>query len=355
MKLDRYILRELAVPFLIGTISVVLMFQANVLIFFFKTFSASNVPFVALVKYLIYKTPFYLNMTFPVGMALAASLAMSRLTRESELTAMRAAGAPILRVMVPLAFAGILVGLLNFYVGERLVPRGEKAASKLGSQLGMLGAIPDFKSNVSINIQKYSANFGSVAKGPNNTIILSKILLIERPNESEIDLYTFDSGVYEKGNWNFGKGFRRAIVGEDLMSMKATSVHIYEPINLSDLYQPAVPTEQSTEELLQGIREGKSLGRDTAPLEVSYYTRYSVPAACLVFAIVGPIFAIWLGRGGGFVGVLLSILMVVLYYNVYVISTEIFGRNGWLSPWLAAWLADIIFLVLGVVGLRRLE
>ena len=53
--------------------------------------------------------------------------------------------------------------------------------------------------------------------------------------------------------------------------------------------------------------------------------------------------------------VILLLLMVLLYYNVFVISTEIFGRNGWLSPLAAAWLPNLIFIIFAVLGLRRLE
>ena len=74
--LDRYVLRELMVPFLIGTIAVVLMFQANTLIFQLKTFSMSAVPPIALFNLILYKTPGYLNMTLPIGMSLAASLVL---------------------------------------------------------------------------------------------------------------------------------------------------------------------------------------------------------------------------------------------------------------------------------------
>lgn len=72
--LDRYIIRELIVPFLIGTVAVVLMFQANTLIYMMKTYSVSNVPPLALAQIILYKTPDFLRMTLPVGMALASSL-----------------------------------------------------------------------------------------------------------------------------------------------------------------------------------------------------------------------------------------------------------------------------------------
>ena len=107
-RLDRYILREMFVPFLIGTIAVVLMFQINELIALYKNFNLNAVPMTAVLQVILFKTPAYLNMTLPVGVSLASSLAISRLTRESELTAIRSAGVSILRVVRPVMIAGVV-------------------------------------------------------------------------------------------------------------------------------------------------------------------------------------------------------------------------------------------------------
>src|SRR5271155_2939714 len=101
-RLDVYLIREMVVPFLIGTVSVVLMFQANTYMALARELQLNNVPFSAVIQVLYFKTPFFLSMTLPLGMALASSLAMSRIARESELTAFRAAGARILRVLAPI-------------------------------------------------------------------------------------------------------------------------------------------------------------------------------------------------------------------------------------------------------------
>ena len=63
----------------------------------------------------------------------------------------------------------------------------------------------------------------------------------------------------------------------------------------------------------------------------------------------------YLPRNGGFVGVFLSIVIVLLYYNAFVISTEILSKIPQVPGWLAAWLPNILFIVAGVIAIRRLE
>ena len=352
-------------PFLIGTLAVVLMFQANLLIYLFKTFSMAAMPTPAILKFLLYKTPYFLNMTLPVGIALATSLAMSSLARESELTAMRAAGASILRVMVPISIFGLLVGVGNFYLEEKVMPPAEKAAARLSAQMMVLGMSPEFRSDVSLHIGTYWVNIKTVSRGENGALQLNNVFLFERPQDYTVGFYMAEQGSYKNGVWRFPNAQGWHFVGKaaappgstdyQLDQFKAGEMNIYQPTNIEDIFAQPQATEKTLSELRQAISEQRAMHSDTRSLEISYYNRFSVPAACYVFAIVAPVFAIWFGRSGGFVGILLSILMVMLYYNVYVISSDVFGEKGWFSPIVAAWLPDVLFVALGIIGLRRLE
>jgi len=355
-KLDRYLLRELLIPFLIGTVAVVLMFQANTLIAVSKEMQVQQLPALAIFQYILYRTPGYASMTLPVGMALASSLALSRLTRESELTAMRTAGVSILRVVRPVVIVGCLVALGNFWIVERVMPQSEVRARTMMNQLAMLGAAPTFRSNVVINIKSYTASFGTVSRGAPDEVLLTQILLIERPNPDEVWMYSAKDGTYRAGVWTLREPYLRILKGEDLVVAKGVqNLVINEPISIGNLLAQPQPTEQSLESLSKAIQQNRQMKRPTTELEIAYHSRFSVPAACILFALTGPVFAIRLSRSGAFVGVLLSIVLVLLYYNAFIISTEVIGRLGWVPPVLSAWLPNLIFLVLGFLALRRAE
>lgn len=354
--LDRYVLRELIVPFLIGTFAVVLMFQANMLIFQLKTFSLSAVPPEALVKLIMQKTPYFLNMTLPVGISLAASLAISRLARETELTAIRAAGGRILRVCMPIVGFGLLVAIGNFFLVEKVMPKTEAEARQIQTQLAILGATPEFKSNVVVNLRNYTANIGSVSSAKDNTLQLSRVLLFERPRVGEVVIIAAETGTYKLGVWNIPGATVWHVTGSTLTKMETKKdVLINEPTTVENFFATPMPEEQTAEQLLQAIDEGKRAGWDTTRLQVAYHVRFAIPASCIIFALVAPIFAVYFARSGAFFGILLSIILVFLYYNAHIISTEILGRNGILDPWLSAWLPNFIFLVFGILGIRRLE
>lgn len=355
-KIDSYVLRELMTPFLIGTVGVVLMFQANFLIFQLKTFSVSNVPLAATMQVILYSTPSFLRMTLPIGTSLAAALAMSRLARESELTAMRIAGVPILRICLPVFIFGIFVSGLNFYISEQVMPAAQVKARKLMQQVGLVGAMPEFKNNVAVNLAKYSANLGTVARTGESTLRLTDVFLFERPDADVLQVIHARSGEYADGNWVFMDTYLWRFQGENLVEAHSSKpVSINDPITVGDFFTTQLDDEKNAAELRDAIRQRKQQKVDSTQAEILYHSRFSVPASSLVFALVAPIFAILFARSGGFMGVLISIFIVFLYYNCYIISTDILGRNGVVSPFVAAWLPNFLFLAMSLVAIRRLE
>ena len=350
-------IRELIVPFLIGTVAVVLMFQVNTYIWAAKALNLDNVPLTAVFQYILYQTPGYLKMTLPVGMALAASLTMTRLARESELTAMRANGVGILRVITPIAVFGVVVALLNFYLVEKIIPISTRKANQIAQQIAIVGfGASTFKSNAFLELSKFSASFGSVQKGPKETLIISDVMLIERPEPGALALTTAKTASYDQGVWTFKDAYYYRVKGEDLTIARPKGDFIVnEKIVIDQIFNSLVPEEQSAEQLSKAIATGRKLRQDTRKQEVEFHTRFSWPAACAVFALVAPVFAVMFSRSGGFTGVLISIVMVGLYYNAFVISTEILGKIDFVPSWVAAWLPNILFATVGVWAIRRIE
>lgn len=355
-RLDRYVIRELFVPFLIGTLAVVLMFDINQLMAMTKEWNLSAVPKLAVAQFILYKTPFYLNMTLPVGMSLAASLAMSRLARESELTAMRGAGTRVFRVICPVAFVGLLVSIGGFFLNEKVMPLSEKRATNLQQEIGVLANAPDFAENVYIRLQQYQVSVRRVQRIGPDKVMLEDVLLFSRPSLDQIQVMLGDTGYYDHGQW-YMQDARVWVFGKDdqVLTFKPHQrVNFNEKIAVNDIIMPPQPEEETAGQLRDEIALNKLHHIPTQQLEINYQVRFSVPAACFIFAFVAPALAIMFARSG-FAGVLLSIFIVFLYFNVYVTTTQILGKDPAMPPIVAAWAPDVLFLILGLIAIRRLE
>ncbi len=354
-RLDRYVIRELFVPFMIGTLAVVMMFDINLIMAITKEADLSHVPKQAIAQLIMYKTPFFLNMTLPVGVSLAASLAMSRLSRESELTAMRSAGARILRVIRPIVLFGVVVAIGAFLNVEKLMPVTERKSNELQRQIGTLVMIPDLAQNVYVKLDKFQVHIGSANRAGQDRMSLTDILIYSNTIQGQDQLIHAAAGSYDHGAWNLNNAdvwiFEK---GELTRFRENQNWNINDKIAIDDLMMPPMPEEQTLTQLKKEIIEARKQHRPSKILEISYWVRFSTPAACIVFALFAPAVAIKFGKSG-FAGVLLSIVLVGIYYNAFVLTTEILGKNGSLPAIPAAWLPDIVFAVLGLFFIRRLE
>lgn len=355
-RLDRYVIRELIVPLLIGTVVIALLFLGNELIFLFKTVDARKVPLLAFFQLSLYKMPHWLNLTLPAGMAMGASLAIARLARESEITAMRAAGIRVWRIIWPVLVVGVVVSVVNFLVVDRIMPPAARAGQAVESRLFQLAATPTFQSNVVIKLDRYTASIGSVYSRQDGTVELTDIMLYERPNVGEVALYSSPSGTYAAGVWTIDEPYVYLMKGVDLLAGRSEeTITIDEEISLEAFFGSISPDQESVADLRRKIEERRRLNQDTKELEIRYHVKYSVPASCLLFAFAGALLAIRTARMGPFIGVLITLGLVLVYYNVYVVSTEIIGRNAWLDPISSAWLPNAIYLLLGILLLRGIE
>jgi lipopolysaccharide export system permease protein len=360
-RLDLYVIRQMLVPALTGTLVVVMMFQANAYIWLAKSFNVENIPLIARFQWIMFQTPGFMRMTLPVGTALAAALCMTRLARESELTAMRAAGTRILRVIFPVFVFGILIGILNFYVVDRLVPIASRKANELERKNANLGAIALMKSNSFLQLDQFAASLGTVIKDPkNDSLTISNIVLVERTTPTRTLIVTADRGRYDKGIWDLTQATSYLFEGEDVLKLTPLDkFEIHQNLSLSQLFDNNSAgmsiEEEPTPVLRKQIADDVAAKIDPKPAEVELSERYAVPASCAVFAVTSSVFSIWLGRSGGYAGVLVSFFVVLLYYNAFVISTQILGKLDSVPSWVAAWLPNLSFGLVALFFLRKLE
>lgn len=77
----------------------------------------------AIGKYYLYQTPYNLLLTMPMAMLIATILSLGELGRHGELTAMKASGISLYRVVAPVLAFALLLSLAVLGLGETLVPR----------------------------------------------------------------------------------------------------------------------------------------------------------------------------------------------------------------------------------------
>ncbi len=85
---------------------------------------------------------------------------------------------------------------------------------------------------------------------------------------------------------------------------------------------------------------------------VEVHKKYSIPAACIVFILVGAPLGIFIQRGGWAVTAALSFAFFIIYWAC-LIDGEILADRGIVSPFMAMWLPNFVLGAAGLVLLWR--
>jgi LPS export ABC transporter permease LptG len=94
--------------------------------------------------------------------------------------------------------------------------------------------------------------------------------------------------------------------------------------------------------------------RDRQPALVEMHYRFALPVAAIVLALVGIPLGISTRKGGKSVGLMLSILLVFVYYILMAFGWS-FARQGRVSPIIGLWLANILFALAAIFMLSNVN
>jgi lipopolysaccharide export system permease protein len=121
--LDRYVMGEFVRMLILSLISLTAIFVLVHLMDHIDLYLDEGAPWPAIGKYYLYQTPFNLLLTMPMAMLVATILALGELGRHGELTAMKASGVSLYRMVAPILAFALLLSLGVLALGETVVPR----------------------------------------------------------------------------------------------------------------------------------------------------------------------------------------------------------------------------------------
>jgi lipopolysaccharide export system permease protein len=350
------VLKDLRTPLFTGTIIIAALFAGNELVALLLRADLSRASFTSVTQVLLLRMPYLLSYTLPAGMAIGASLAITRLARENEVTAMRSAGIPIRRIMIPVLCVGLLLSGLSYWLNENVVPESMRRHGQLMSDLIRVQASPTFAQNVVTQFDKYFARFGTVSKRTDGGVDLTDVFIFESIKSGEILLYQAPSAVYLDGIWKLNSPTMHHISDKDMTMIRSDSqISIDESIQIGNLLDPPAMVEDTAASLWKRIEASRTAGSDPRPLETEFYSRYSRPASCFILAGLSFLLTLRMAKGATFLGLMISISFVALHLYGEVVALQVIAPRAILPPPAAVWAPNFIYLLLGIYLMWRLE
>lgn len=121
-KIDKLFVKSYIGPFALTTAIVVFIFLMRFLMIYFNDFIGKNLDGVVFTKLFFYFTLMTLPMSLPLATLLATLMCFGNMGERSELTAMKSAGIPLTRLILPTFILSVFVALFSIVYNNYVNP-----------------------------------------------------------------------------------------------------------------------------------------------------------------------------------------------------------------------------------------
>ncbi|MHB9038926.1 MAG: LptF/LptG family permease [Armatimonadota bacterium] len=356
--LDKYVAREMIVPFVAGFAVVLILLVGNIIYNSIDLIVSRIQQWPDLLYYILLQTPYWVMLALPAGTLFGCTLAVSRLARDSEITMMRMAGISVRRIFLPVFIVGALTSIVAFVFQEKVTVWTQRESVKVLKRIYLApGPIP-VQANVFFRAEQYYFYVNRVERN-RGRVMLGDLMIYEPPIGSGFPtLTTAKSAVEENHVWYLKDGtvYRVGQNGDPELigHFKRMKLDLRRAMTEYFAQEQKVPEAMSISELKGEMTKLRESGQKSDSYQLEYGYKLAIPLSSLVILLCVAPLSLRFGKGGGFMGVLIGIVVLFFYWNVILFS-RVLGKTGGLPPGLAGWSEVIIFTVLGIYLIWKVE
>ena len=371
-RLDRLIYRELLGPYVFGVAMFTVLILAATYLFSITNYIVKGVPIITIFEVTLLFIPGILVKTFAMAMLLSGLLAFGRLSNDSEVIAMRAAGATMTQIMRPVVIFSLVVAIVAFGIDETVVPWASQKSEQI-AQVISLQLDPTRTTTASEPIVEKGKVLGMVIARDAN---LSTGTL----RGATVVVYDPKTGQNQWILWANKLQFEPQLLGttnggwiiEGGATLQSADGSTFTKID-NRAWPPQVPKPQFTvEDLIAGqlknldvlnmkgiLKEIHRLRKDphSSPsqirnLEFGYWNKIALPIAALVYGLLGAPLGIRNSRSSTAAGFALAV-GIIFGYVTLINLLNVYAMNGVIPPWTASFTPVLGGLVAAILIIRN--
>lgn len=371
-RIDWLIIEEMSGPWLFGVAMFTTLIVASTFLNKITDYIVHGISGMMVAELTLLLLPSVIVKTFPMAMLLAGLLGFGRLSSDSEVIALRAAGTSVLRIMLPVAGMSFAVALLAFLVNEAVVPEATMKSVELQNEAARTIDIK-FMQPISQPIVEDGQLVGMVVAQDFNlkTGTLSGATIISYGKNGAPTFYLFAreldaklGGLKKGGGWHIRGGgqlvsadaqFKLDIKDEAWPSeipklntspeelLTVTTAVGFDSYDMKD-FKEYIDTKRMDKNVLPSVIRN---------LEFAYWNKIALPLGAIVFGLLGAPLGIRNIRAGAATGFALSIGIIFAYLELSNFM-NVWAMGGLIPPYLASFTPLAIGLACsGVIMWRR--
>jgi LPS export ABC transporter permease LptF/LPS export ABC transporter permease LptG len=352
MILDDYVLRDFAVNLAMVLATFLMLLLVFTLFELLGDILRNQVSPLVVGEYLLSVSPYFLYNITPLSILLAVLITLGLMQRSNEVTAIKATGISIYRIVTPVLVACALLACALFFFDQFYLPHANKRQDALRNQI---------KGKPT---QTYLNPDRKWIFGQHSNIYYYQLFDSERDQFGRLTVFQFDPATFrltqriyaERAHWEetlhrwvCTQGWERDLRGSAIESYRTFDVATFAGVSEPPTYfkkEVKQSSEMSYEELRRYIHDLQQSGFEVVRLRVQLEKKFAFPMIALVMAVLAIPFSLSAGRRGTIAGVAVAVGIAVVYWTVSGLF-EAMGNISQLPPFLAAWSPDLIFALLG--------
>jgi len=303
-------------------------------------------------EYLLNVSPYFLYNVAPLAILLAVLITLGLMQRSNEITAIKATGISIYRVVTPVLIVCAALAVALFVSEQFYLPYSNKRQDALRNEIKGKPA------------QTYLNPDRKWIFGQHSTIYYYQLFDSERNEFGRLSVFQFDPVTFQLTEriyaararwedtvekWVCTQGWRRDFRGPAIENFRTFDVATFAAVSEPPTYfkkEVKQSSEMNYQELRRYIHDLQQSGFEVVRLRVQLEKKFAFPAVALIMAVLAIPFSLQAGRRSTVTGVAIAVGIALVYWTISGLF-EAMGNISELPPFLAAWSPDLIFALLG--------
>lgn len=356
--ITRYFLREFLKTFLLCMAAFIALYLLVDLFERMDDMIENRVAVGLIIKYCLCTVPLIIHQVCPLGVLLCTFLTIGTFVRTHEITALKAGGVSLYRVLRVFVLIACGLCLVTLWMQEYVLPLTNATMKEIknihikGRTVARMFQLQHFwyRSNETVyNIDYFD---------PEKNMLRNITILYFRPEDAFL-YKRIDAAraVWNRETWQFSDGTMREFTPAGEMRV---STFAQRPLSIGKTPEDfrmsrTEAQDMGFSEIRDYIGKLKRAGYPVTASVVDMHAKISYSFINIIMAVLGIPFALRIGRSGGMaLGIAISIGLGFGYWTFFAFCLSL-GKSGAISPFVSAWIANIAFGALGLYMFLRVR
>lgn len=352
---DKYILKEVGSPFLIGLFVYTLTLLINNILLLSNALISRGASYFTVFKIFIYLIPDILTFTIPMSTLMGVLAGFSRMSGDSEIIAFRTMGINNKKLLKPVVIFSLFTWIITTILIMFVAPETNFRLSKQIQQVFLSKTIKNIKPGIFYrNFPGYILYFKDIDQRSNEW----KDVFLYSFNNGDYDtVITADRGLFlqDKTSLKTSIVLKNAYVHTFKINppKKQKSGDIYSIYHYNYLREKIKDfvrikqTRRSTQLIITDLIKKKKENPENILYQIEFQRKFTLPFACIALAFLGLPLGLSTKKGGKISGFIISLAIIFVYYTIITTMRNIVLKKI-LPPFIGMWLPNLFLIGIGI-------